>query len=138
MLSDEAKRLLYDKGLLRQSIPQQSQHSSSAAAAFYAAGARIHHPTNLAQTFAQAQTAAAFWATYNGTARSGGGGLAGAAPGGRTTAGAGLAGARPFLFVPGAAAAAPQFNMNINLNGLLNRQFTPRFGFQQHHPFNKF
>jgi hypothetical protein len=130
--------LLYDKGLLRQTIPQQSQHS---AAAFYAAGAHIH-PTNLAQTFAQAQTAA-FWATYNGTARAaggagGGGGLAGAAPG---RAGAGLAGARPFLFVPGApaaAAAASQFGVNgFNLNGLLNRQFTPRFGFQQH-PFSKF
>ena len=134
MLSDEAKRLLYDKGLLRQSIPQQSQPSP---AAYYAAGARIHHPTNLAQTFA-AQTAA-FWASYNGTSYNGsargGGGLAGNAPG--RAGGAGLAGARPFLFVPGSpAGAAPQFN-GFNLNGLLNRQFTPRFGFQQN-PFNKF
>ena len=141
VLSDEAKRLLYDKGLLRQqSIPQQSQQHSAAAAAFYAAGARLHHPpTNLAAQTLAAQTAA-FWATYNGTAR-GGGGLAGAAPG-RGAGAPGLAGARPFLFVPGGAgaAAASQFNVNgFNLNGLLNRQFAPRFGFQQHqHPYNKF
>ncbi len=146
VLNDEAKRLLYDKGLLRAtSIPQQQQQQpSAAAAAFFAAGARLH-PSNLAQTFAQAQTAA-FWATYNGSPRSSGlagaapgrgGGLAGASP---VRGGGGLAGARPFLFVPGApaAASAAQFN-GFNLNGLLNRQFTaaPRFGFQQH-PFNKF
>jgi len=139
VLNDEAKRLLYDKGLLRApSIPQQQS-----AAAFYAAGARLH-PTNLAQTFAQAHTAA-FWASYNGTAGGGGrSGLAGASPGCGGLAGrgggGGLAGARPFLFVPGASAAAAaasqQFN-GFNLNGLLNQQFTPRFGFQQH-PFNKF
>jgi len=106
ILSDEPKRLLYDKGLLNRSIPSKGSHSQQNA----------HFATNISNV---AMQNAAFWATVvqqqQAQARQTVGGAAARLSGASRTGfnsgqtGAGLAGATPFLFVPpqyGAAQAA--------------------------------
>jgi len=129
VLSDEAKRLLYDKGLLYKSIQAQTpahyanvniSNMAMRNAALWATLAQQQQQQ--AQANMQRQQQAAGRMGSRGTPRAG---MAGGQPA-AAGLGAGLAGASPFLFVPGAATTGQRF-MNMNQYQQFQQSFNSRF-----------